>query len=36
MLKNHAIGIDLGSSKIVIAAIKEGGVEIITNEANYR
>ncbi len=31
-----AIGVDLGSSRFVISAIKHGGVEIITNNANYR
>ena len=29
-------GVDLGSSRFVISAIKHGGVEIITNNANYR
>lgn len=34
---NHAsIGIDLGSSKFVIAVAKKGGVEILTNDASYR
>ena len=36
MLKNHAVGIDLGSSRFAIAVVKQGGVEIISNEANYR
>lgn len=39
MNKKHiscAIGVDLGSSRFVISAIKHGGVEIITNNANYR
>ena len=34
--KNSAIGVDLGSSRFVIAAVKRGGVEIIINEASYR
>jgi heat shock protein 4 len=33
----HAsIGIDLGSSKIVVAVAKKGGVEILCNDASYR
>ena len=31
-----AIGIDLGSSRSVIAVAKKGGVEIITNEGSQR
>lgn len=30
------IGIDLGTYKSKIAVAKRGGVEIITNEANFR
>jgi len=30
------IGIDLGSYKSKIAVAKRGGVEIITNDANFR
>ena len=33
---NVAIGVDLGSSAIVIGAVMRGGVEVITNECNYR
>lgn len=33
----HAsVGIDLGSSKFVVAAAKKGGVEVLTNDASYR
>ena len=35
-LSNHAIGIDIGSSRVVIAVVKKGGVEIIANEGTYR
>lgn len=35
-LTNSAVGIDLGSSRFVIAVVKKGGVEIISNESNYR
>ena len=35
-LSNHAIGIDIGSSRVVIAVVKKGGVDIISNEATYR
>ena len=31
-----SVGIDLGSSKFVIAVVKKGGVEILTNDASYR
>jgi molecular chaperone DnaK (HSP70) len=30
------IGIDIGSYKSKIAVAKRGGVEIITNDANFR
>lgn len=36
VLSNHAIGIDLGSSRFVIAVVNKGGVEVICNEATYR
>lgn len=37
MSLNHAsVGIDLGSSKIVIGVAKKGGVEVLTNDASYR
>lgn len=33
----HAsVGIDLGSSKFVVAVAKKGGVEVLTNDASYR
>jgi len=35
-LTNHAVGIDIGSNRVVIAVVKKGGVEVISNEANYR
>ncbi len=35
-LANHAVGIDIGTSRIVIAVVKKGGVEIISNECTYR
>lgn len=31
-----AVGIDLGSSKFVVAVVKKGGVEILTNESTFR
>lgn len=31
-----AIGIDLGTSKMVFTKIDRGGVSVICNEANYR
>lgn len=31
-----AVGIDFGSSRFIIAAVKKGGVEVMTNESNYR
>ncbi len=31
-----AIGIDIGSNRFVISAIKNGGVDVLTNNANYR
>jgi molecular chaperone DnaK (HSP70) len=31
-----AIGIDIGTNRFVISAIKNGGVDILTNNANYR
>lgn len=34
--KHSAIGIDLGSSRFVIASVLRGGVEILINEASYR
>lgn len=34
--QHAAIGIDLGSYVSCIAVAKRGGVEIITNEANFR
>jgi molecular chaperone DnaK (HSP70) len=36
VLSNQAVGIDFGSSRFIIAVINKGGVEIITNESNYR
>lgn len=37
MSLNHAsVGIDLGSSKVVIGVAKKGGVEVLTNDASYR
>lgn len=35
-LQPAPIGIDLGSYKSKIAVARRGGVEIITNEANFR
>jgi molecular chaperone DnaK (HSP70) len=35
-IQQGAVGIDLGSWRSVIAVAKRGGVEIITNEANFR
>ena len=35
-LKHHAVGIDIGANRFVIAVVKKGGVEVISNEANYR
>lgn len=35
-IQQAAIGVDLGSSKAVITAAKKGGVDVITNEANFR
>ena len=34
--KHSAIGVDLGSSRFVIASVLRGGVEILANEASYR
>ena len=31
-----AIGIDIGTNRFVISAIKNGGVDVLTNNANYR
>ncbi len=31
-----AIGIDIGANRFVISAIKNGGVDVLTNNANYR
>ena len=31
-----AIGIDFGSSRFVIAVVKKGGVEVLTNESTFR
>lgn len=31
-----AVGIDFGSSRFVIAVVKKGGVEILTNESTFR
>jgi heat shock protein len=36
MAKGGAIGIDLGSSNSVIAAVKSGGVDIIVNDVSNR
>jgi molecular chaperone DnaK (HSP70) len=36
MAKGGAIGIDLGSSLAKVAAVKSGGVDIITNELSNR
>lgn len=35
-LMSAPVGIDLGSYKSKIAVAKRGGVEVITNEANFR
>lgn len=35
-MSNSAVGIDFGSSRFVIAVVKKGGVEIISNESTYR
>lgn len=35
-LQQGAVGIDIGSWRSVIAVAKRGGVEVITNEANFR
>jgi len=35
-LQQGAVGIDMGSWRSVIAVAKRGGVEVITNEANFR
>ncbi len=35
-MTNHAVGIDLGSRRFVIAVVKKGGVEVLSNDANYR
>jgi molecular chaperone DnaK (HSP70) len=35
-LQPAPIGIDLGTYKSKIAVAKRGGVEVITNEANFR
>ena len=34
--QHAAIGIDLGSYVSCVAVAKRGGIEIITNEANFR
>ena len=34
--QHAAIGVDLGSFVSCIAVAKRGGIEIITNEANFR
>jgi molecular chaperone DnaK (HSP70) len=31
-----AVGVDLGSTRALISVAKKGGVEVITNDANYR
>jgi molecular chaperone DnaK (HSP70) len=36
MEKSGAIGIDIGSSCTVIAAVKAGGIEIVLNESSDR
>lgn len=36
MSLHASVGIDLGSSKIVVGVAKKGGVEIICNDASYR
>jgi molecular chaperone DnaK (HSP70) len=37
MSQTHsAIGVDIGSSRFVVAVAKKGGVEVIVNEASYR
>lgn len=35
-ITNSAVGIDFGSSRFIVAVVKKGGVEIISNESNYR
>lgn len=35
-LQQGAVGIDIGSWRSVVAVAKRGGVEVITNEANFR
>lgn len=35
-LQQGAVGIDIGGWRSVIAVAKRGGVEVITNEANFR
>ena len=36
MKTKSAIGIDISSSKFVIAIINRGGVEVLTNQSSYR
>lgn len=35
-MSNKAVGVDFGSSRMVIAIVNKGGVEIVSNEATYR
>ena len=35
-VKHTAVGIDFGSSRFAIAAVKRGGVEVLANEVTYR
>lgn len=35
-LLNCAVGIDLGSSRYVIAVVNKGGVEVLSNESTFR
>lgn len=34
--QNCAVGVDLGSSRFLVAAAKAGKVDVLTNESNYR
>ena len=36
MAKGGAIGIDLGNNRCVIASVKSGGVDILTNDVSNR
>lgn len=36
MANSGAIGIDLGSNNVVIALVKRGGIDILTNEGSNR